>query len=430
MSSKTSLKIKIVTHHSTSSEIPKLIEVFDKKLNPLKSEWIQSNDYNVQLENGIYLLKLSLPSGLKEEKVIELKSKTIKFLSWDISAYSPQESQEWAYFNKKVSILQPAKKEKPSRRKVQLLDLKTKLYIYQSITKRWVPFPRKMEMRSAPDALNFTIDIPNRMTLLEISGENIPDYHICLPSSKELKCLIKFSEANNDNLNQLDIAIASENWKAEALLSLLSSGAMKEANSLYNAQLAEELLYQKRRDPAAAAIGGYFLLKIGELERLHDWAKNLANWFPWMPDGSVIYAWQLICQKNKTGDTIREIKERLLQALERGIPIYIEGLRLLQVGLQQLSYQQREDRSISAALTKVEHYLRKVDWTQPNTTFINSSIMNLRGDNLLKGGSGLPTQIPKRKIVSAKGRVSYTEPTENVFKAHARKKQNNKTRLR
>ena len=53
---------------------------------------------------------------------------------------------------------------------------------------------------------------------------------------------------------------------------------------------AEELLRQKAGDPVAAAAGAYALLYLGELDRLHDWTMNLADWFPWLPDGTVIAA--------------------------------------------------------------------------------------------------------------------------------------------
>ena len=67
--------------------------------------------------------------------------------------------------------------------------------------------------------------------------------------------------------------------------------------------------------------------------QLHDWPKNLANWFPFLPDGCVIWAWLLIYQKPAERS---EIARYLFMAAERGIPIYSEGLRLLTDGLRLL----------------------------------------------------------------------------------------------
>ena len=53
---------------------------------------------------------------------------------------------------------------------------------------------------------------------------------------------------------------------------------------------AEELLMSKMQDPIGATIGGYALLMLNELDRIHDWADNLCRWFDWLPDGAVIAA--------------------------------------------------------------------------------------------------------------------------------------------
>ena len=57
-----------------------------------------------------------------------------------------------------------------------------------------------------------------------------------------------------------------------------------------SAPSAEQMLMSKMQDPIGATIGGYALLKLNELERIHDWADNLCRWFEWLPDGAVIAA--------------------------------------------------------------------------------------------------------------------------------------------
>ena len=53
------------------------------------------------------------------------------------------------------------------------------------------------------------------------------------------------------------------------------------------ARSAEALLQGKVANPVGAALGGYALLRLNELDRLHDWPDNLAAWFAWLPDGAV-----------------------------------------------------------------------------------------------------------------------------------------------
>ena len=84
--------------------------------------------------------------------------------------------------------------------------------------------------------------------------------------------------------------------------------------------------------PTTAALGGYHLLRTGELQRLHSWLANLADWMHWMSDGPVIRGWQLLRGATaRPGETPRQ---RFLQAADRGLPIFSDGLRLLIDGLK------------------------------------------------------------------------------------------------
>jgi hypothetical protein len=59
-------------------------------------------------------------------------------------------------------------------------------------------------------------------------------------------------------------------------------------------EVLERALRDKRRSPVAAAIAATVLLRCGALAELHDWPRNLANWFPWLPDGAVLWAETLL----------------------------------------------------------------------------------------------------------------------------------------
>ena len=76
-------------------------------------------------------------------------------------------------------------------------------------------------------------------------------------------------------------------------------------------------LQRKGKDPSGAAIGGYFLLRAEQLDRLHDWTGNLAERFPWLPDGCVIHAWHLLKQEESDP---KRARKRLLEAEQRGLP--------------------------------------------------------------------------------------------------------------
>lgn len=65
----------------------------------------------------------------------------------------------------------------------------------------------------------------------------------------------------------------------------------------------ENALADKLRSPVAAAIGATVLIRSGALEQLHDWPRNLANWFPWLADGAVLWAETLLRRDDLTSRT-------------------------------------------------------------------------------------------------------------------------------
>ena len=103
------------------------------------------------------------------------------------------------------------------------------------------------------------------------------------------------------------------NQTAQAILGYLTSGSIRAARQV--AESAEEILYAKVTDPVAAAIGGYYLLRVHDLPRLHNWPLNLNQWMPWLPDGAIIRAWQLI----RTQQQEEAIDEAALAAARKAL---------------------------------------------------------------------------------------------------------------
>jgi hypothetical protein len=84
----------------------------------------------------------------------------------------------------------------------------------------------------------------------------------------------------------VDSEVHLHDLKADTMLQYLVRGMIAEASVMTaNVEtLAEQLVQQKLANPVAAAAGAYVLLRLGALERLHDWTENLFNWFPSLPD--------------------------------------------------------------------------------------------------------------------------------------------------
>ena len=121
-----------------------------------------------------------------------------------------------------------------------------------------------------------------------------------------------------------------DNPKADAVANYLNGGFLQEAAGL--SADAEQLLQSKMADPFGAALGGYALIRLGRLDRLHHWPRNLADWFPWLPDGAVIAGEESALE----GDHATAIAQ-VCEAGRRGLPVFSAGLSLLASRLREYS---------------------------------------------------------------------------------------------
>lgn len=131
---------------------------------------------------------------------------------------------------------------------------------------------------------------------------------------------------------------------ADALFAYVQRGALdlaREAAPALVAQ-AESLLVDKGANPIHATIAAYTLLTIGDTTH-GNWMANLAGFFPFLPDGAIIYGWHLI----HTGEAEQALTQ-FHAALSRGLPIYTAGVRLLRDGLNFLAGIRRDDAQLRA----------------------------------------------------------------------------------
>ncbi|WP_298540235.1 hypothetical protein [uncultured Aquimarina sp.] len=367
------LSIHIITHGNDSSRIPKKITILNSKLEEIDSFWMTHNNHkNLNVESGVYGVALTLASGKKMEKAVMVKSNLSGKVTFDLSGLSPYETQEWAYLSKNLSTHVDKEKD--------LVDntyLGAWIRLWKKEDENWkvVKIPIQESSSWNEEGVSYELNVERDQQFLQVGGPKIPWKLIALPPNNNLMCLIRPNEGPKSIVHPLEVTVTSDNWFAETILTLLNQDSRSKAQDLYDSSglkssSAEELLYGKISNPTAAAIGGYYLLKTGEIDRLHNWAENLANWMPWMSDGSIIWAWQLIKEGRNSGNmNIIEIKSRFLEATKRGIPLYTEGLRLLWKGLKMLVDNDTADSKIEAALKVVEKYAEAADWTTTTTTF-------------------------------------------------------------
>lgn len=119
-----------------------------------------------------------------------------------------------------------------------------------------------------------------------------------------------------------------DNPRVDAVARYLQSGHPVEAASVLGN--AEQLLQQKMADPFGAALGGYALLRSGQLDRLHHWPRNLAGTFPWLPDGAVIAGEEAALE----GDHATALGY-VCEAARSGLPVFAPGFSLLAARLRE-----------------------------------------------------------------------------------------------
>jgi hypothetical protein len=370
----------------------KQVELLDEHLNRVQSKWITGNSFDyLDVDPALYVVKLSFSTGEQYSKVVDVRDGGDKSVDFDLEdllekdkAFSGPQEIDFMLFEESDLEMDAPLGDSGG------IDLGENKYgnIFKHEIERSVRFELKRLFLYAGNLLPETIitfsdselkDGPlnqdffsGKTTMLLLESSDYEPILLCCPFNQQMSVQVKLNPTG-DGSNPVVISLMSENSIAESLLNLMSNGSMIQAESFFDgAAAAEMLLLEKRRDVPAAAIGGYFLLKIRDYARMHNWANNLANWFKWMPDGCIIHAWQMINDGvNEPGDEER-VRERLLEAQQRGIPLYTEGVRLLFDGLKQLDTIARGgDREVADALKMVHTYVGKIDWSQKNTTVIN-----------------------------------------------------------
>jgi hypothetical protein len=172
-------------------------------------------------------------------------------------------------------------------------------------------------------------------------------------------------------LRPADLVIELQNPQANLLLQLRAKGKVSdEQTALESWSLtSERLLRDKRRDPVAAVVSAYTLLRFNELERLHDWTRNMFRWFETLPDAAVIYGEHL----GRLGRH-EEALAALLTLGARGLPLFSEGIGL---AIDRLTLYERyggktfsteQSRAAAKLSNRLEDFAAIADLARPTTT--------------------------------------------------------------
>lgn len=248
-------------------------------------------------------------------------------------------------------------------------------FVFDTARKRWAW--RQLEVGSEPTPRpepGWQLASPaESVSLLQVGGPSLPWRMMLLPPGKVSLTWRRDASTSHLDLG-IEFAIRTEDRAADALLGFLRSGQVRAAATFADNLVAEGMLQAKIANPVRAAIGGYHLLGQGAWDQMHDWPANLDTWFRWLPDGAVIRGIQLLRQPTPDQPAAtRSGLRKLVEASQRGIPLFTEGLRLLFDALRQAPKTAGIDpitlQSASLALDWVTPYAASANWTEPYTTF-------------------------------------------------------------
>lgn len=150
-------------------------------------------------------------------------------------------------------------------------------------------------------------------------------------------------------------------------LGYMSRGALRAAAQLVDQAEAVNMLFQKFTNPLGAAGGAYILLgtePVTQKRPWHQWVQNLMNYFPWLPDGAIQYAW-LQLRQSPTQENRDRARQALITAFNRGVPYYTLGLQWMIDGLTLLG---EDDQEAQRMLRSVQQISWRLDTSQTFTS--------------------------------------------------------------
>lgn len=352
------------------SDVPIAVEVVNREL---ETEWKQAiklgHSALVQdLPAKQYSIQARLPSGHIVSRGYDLKEGETGEVVLDVTSASPREWLEWTTISKPRSLASFELHE------ARLRSVWLRLWGRDASGKWQVrPWPVQKPARErglVQYEFSFLRAREFGQYYLQVGGPTMQWRLIALPAD-DIRVTISGVEAAqtpDPADSAVYVSVVSTDHAGATLLNYLSEGGIGDAG-IVGAMVADEVLQAKRSNPTLAAVAGYFLLTTRDLERLHQvCASNLADWMAWLPDGAVIDAWYRL---RLAEPDLPRARQRMLEAAERGIPIFTRGLRLLLDGLA--SFDDDPDWTgpdVRAALQSVRRYAATADWRSRTTTFI------------------------------------------------------------
>lgn len=276
-------------------------------------------------------VRITWPSGQAETQRVNFAGSNAEEIHFSDAAISKSEWAAWAVprLNKKsalASAVAPIGKGVARYSNVWL-----RLWKFENDV--WQESPVKPTATYGSDlAKQIDFQLEPASYMLQFGGTTVPWQLVSLPAGGRCRVLLTPGESGNPRAGPLKVVITGFRSDAETLLEFLSRDALGAANALARFEpLAIQLMEEKAADPIAAIAGAYFLLRTKRWNKVPEyWFDNLAELFPWIADPPVIRCAVMLRRGLKDADEENRAVSLLEQCLNRGMPVFSEGLALMQ----------------------------------------------------------------------------------------------------
>ncbi len=325
-------------------------------------------EFELSNELQTVFVRLAWPSGKTETQRVILLVNAKAEVSFSDAKIADNDWSAWA-----IPLLKSSASQASSKRLSNASSdayLKVWLRIWQFEKGEWQKARIIPSMQYKSDvARQLDLDLDAKPYLLQVGGSRVPWRFVALPGSGLCRILLTPNDSKDPRADSLKIVVTSFRTSAEMLLEFLSRDSVRAANIMANStELAVSLFAEKFTDPIAAIAGAYYLLRIEDWNRIPLWWwENLSNNFNWIPDGAIVHCIRLLRAGLKDDSERRDAINLFKACIDRGWPVYEEGLQLLQEAGSLLRYV--ADRNDAEYFVKVESLITAKIWAGATLSF-------------------------------------------------------------
>lgn len=367
---------------------------------------------STQTPPGNYLFTVRLPSGktLMQPFQIETDKQTTLLVPYDNSPHEWLGSQTLLghslNLKQYTTLLEKFSGSDPIAKAANASKMDWQFFYPQFSNKSILLYKSDMSVQQISDAFHLILSFGgqnfDRSTVAELRiGGSVKSVMLPPLSRREqhdvLSLDLYWATPDITSIDQVTIGVNLQNKRAQALLSYMKLGDIESAQKVSGPVIeeAQQMFKDKMLDLGAALAAAYLLTRTSAWTRMPlDWCDNLSNFFPYISDGAIINAHRQIVELKSevSSNDLARIAQLLITAVDRGIPIFSAGLRLLNDDLQALKNsieasqnsltdpkapvaKQLADtlKEVTVACKRVANYLRYSDFSNSFTTLTFSN---------------------------------------------------------